>query len=213
MANRNRTTVVSDVFDDDEKQDRGTGNEVVDDIPDELDDEESAVSPGTNQGSSAGMSLEDLSGMSMDDARDEEERKRLDPPSGDWIKDDTWKFEKRVNTQDVSHGDIDSSGRTFFSVYGKPQSRVKDGIEYTPTLFIRMSPDIRYKVDDPSKVDLSYRLYLKAKDLYLYINQEKVRTFGQLIGMLESEDYLVRTMTGDNGPLVIDLKPKVNKRR
>ena len=188
----------------------------IDDLPPELGEESSAsmpVSNGSSSSSSAGISLDDLKGLGFNDEQDEYERAKLDAPTGDWEKADRWKIEKRVYVGDCVLGDIDPVGRTVLTVSGKPKPRTANSIEYEPMLFVRISPDRRYKVDKPSEVDNAYKLFLQSKDVYLALKQERVRNIGQLIAMLVEDVYLVRTMNGDNGPIVVGLKAKVERRR
>jgi hypothetical protein len=190
----------------------------IDDIPDELGDEQGTTTTAANTGGSAsntaGMSIEEFNALGFNDERDEHERLKLwDAPTGDWEKTDRWKVEKRVYEGDCLPGDIDPMGRTVLNVTGKPKGRVANGIEYTPQLFLRISPDIRYKQDKPDEVDNSYKLFLQSKDTYLAINKEKVRTLGQLVAMLEEDNYIVRTMNGDTGPVSVGVKPRMEQRR
>lgn len=158
------------------------------------------------------LSLDQLNDLSFDDGRDEVERAKINPPTGDWEKEDRWKFEKRVNAADSVHGDIDPSGRTFLNIVGKPKQREANGISYEPTLFLRISPDIRYKQDKPNEVDMAYKLFLRAKDMYTEMHSEKPTKLGQLITMLEEDNYVLRTMNGDNGAVVVDVKMKRSRR-
>ena len=188
----------------------------IDDLPPELGEESNAsmpVSNGSSSSSSAGMSMEDLTGLGFNDKQDEHERAKLDAPTGDWEKADRWKIEKRVYEGDCLLGDIDPVGRTVLTVSGKPKPRTANSIEYEPMLFVRISPDRRYKVDKPNEVDNAYKLFLQSKDVYLALKQERVRNIGQLIAMLVEDTYIVRTMNGDNGPIVVGLKAKVERRR
>lgn len=158
------------------------------------------------------LSLDDLNSLGFDDSRDETERAKINPPTGDWEKEDRWKFEKRVNAADSVHGDIDPTGRTFLNVVGKPKQREANGISYEPMLFLRLSPDIRYKQDKPAEVDMAYKLFLKAKDMYTEMYSEKPTKLGQLIAMLEEDSYILRTMSGDSGPVIVDMKVKRSRR-
>ena len=72
----------------------------IDDLPAELDGDSTPTASMSNgegsASSSAGMSLDELNSLGFDDKRDEAERVKLDPPTGDWEKDDRWKVEKSV---------------------------------------------------------------------------------------------------------------------
>ena len=196
MASRSNVSKF-DVGDDDE------GDESVPPIPTQFT---------ADDRSSSSISIDDLNSIGFNDARDEAERARLDPPTGDWIKDDRWKFELRRNEQDSELGDIDPLGRTMLTFTGKCVSRDANGITYDPMMFLRVSPDARYKVEEPEKADMAYRLFLKAKDLYLTLKGEKIRSVAQMRDMLAEDEYVVRTMKGDNGLVIVDIKPKQKER-
>ena len=154
------------------------------------------------------LSDSDVDEMGFNDEQDEAERAKLNPPTGDWEKTDSWKSEKRVQVGNCMPNDLDDAGRTSFNVMGKPKPRQQAGLEYEPVLFLRISPDLRYKEDKPTDVDMAYKLFLKAKDVYIALNGEKPKNMRQLRVMLEEENYIVRTMNGDNGPIVVDIKVK-----
>jgi hypothetical protein len=175
----------------------------IPEIPEEFKDDVA-----TNSEHSATLSSAELTETAFDDARDEVELRKMTPPVGDWTKEDRWTVQKRINIGDSQPGDRSSDGRTIYVVAGKPEPRTVDGIEHQPMLFMRLSPDVRKKQDDPTKNDLLYRLFLKAKETYLSINGEKVKNELQLAAMLAEDSYVVRTMNGDNGPFPLDIKPK-----
>jgi hypothetical protein len=184
----------------------------LDDIPDlpaELDDEVDITSPTVSHA----LSSEDLESMTFDslDQRDEQNRAKLDPPTGDWEKDDRWHFDSRIQAGNCEPGDLKPEGRTIFSVMGKPKARVANGLEYEPVLFLRISPDVRLK-DDNVSLDNAHKLWLKVKDLHLALYEKKLSTLAQLKQMLEEDEYVLRTMKGDNGPIVVDVKVKRAKR-
>ena len=158
------------------------------------------------------LSDSDVDTIGFNDEQDEAERAKLNPPTGDWEKTDGWRFEKRVQAGNCMPNDLDSVGRTTFNIVGKPKPRQALGLEYEPVLFIRISPDLRYKEDKPADVDLAYKLFLKAKDVYIALNSEKPKNLRQLRVMLEEDNYVVRTMNGDNGPIVVDIKAKRERR-
>jgi len=159
------------------------------------------------------LTLDQLNNLGFNDAQDEAEYAKLNPPVGDWTKEDRWQFSSRVNNADTMSTDISSSGRTVLNFMGKPESRIANGLEYQPMLFLRLSPDIRYKQDKPTDVDMAYKLFLRAKELYLHLNSEKPRYIGQLIKMLVEDSFVLRTMNGDNGPIVVDIKAKSQRVR
>ena len=157
-------------------------------------------------------SIDDLNDVGFNDARDEVERAKLDPPKGDWIKDDRWKCEMRTNEGDCEPGDVDPRGRTVLSFSGRCIPREANGMMYDPMMFFKVSPDWRSKQDEPDKPDMSYKLCLKAKDLFLSLKGEKIKKLTQMKDMLAEDSYVVRTMTGDNGLIVVDIRPQRDQR-
>lgn len=192
-------------------------NEDYDDIPEEMDDSAkkpaytSAVSNGNTSGE-GGMSLDELDAKGMNEARDEELRAAMDPPAGDWIKSARCEWEKRVYANDHAPDDVDPAGRTIFSYQVEVESRTMGQHVYTPKLFLRVSPDARFKQDEPEKVDMATKLWLRAKDMFLAIKEEKP-TIRTLVMFLAQEEYIIRTMKGDNSPVVVDVKRKVERRQ
>jgi len=153
-------------------------NDDIDDIPEEMDD--SATKPAYTSASSngntsivGGMSLEELDEKGMDEARDERLRAAIDPPAGDWFKSGRCEFEKRVYSNDNAPDDVDPAGRTIFSFTVEVESRTVGEHVYTPKLFLRCSPDARFKADDPTKIDMATKLWLRAKDLYFAVKEER----------------------------------------
>lgn len=168
-----------------------------------------SVSRNTPSEASGSLSLDQLNSVGFDENRDEEEFAKLNPPTGDWKKDDRWPFAQkdiRVNQEDSVPGDMNPIGRTTFNFAGKPMARQANGVEYQPVLFLRISPDIRRKKDKPDEVDMAYKLFLKAKDMYITLHGERASNMGQLKDMLEEDSYILRTMNGDGGPVVVDIK-------
>lgn len=178
--------------------------------PDEFMGDDTAHNTGDARGiSSSTLSFDQLNNMVFDEERDESEFAKLNPPSGDWKKEDRWDFAEkdvRVNVEDSIPGDVDGRGRTTFNFAGKPAARQAHGMEYHPTLFLRISPDIRRKKDKPDEVDMAYKLFLKAKEMYITLKGEKVQKMVQLVDMLVEDNYILRTMNGDSGPVVVDIK-------
>lgn len=186
------------------------------DMPDEFNVEMPAGSENYVAGSSptTSSSFDDLDDVTFDDSRDEIERAKLYPPPGDWVKSDRWQFRQARYEGDCQPGDINPVGRTMYIFFGKPEVRLdKDRNPHEPILSIRMSPDRRYKQDDPNKVDFAYQMYLKAKDVFLTIKGTKCRKPPELVPFMCDESYLVRTMTGDNGPFVLEVKASREQRK
>lgn len=156
-------------------------------------------------------SLNDLDDQEMNNERDEAVRSKLFPPSGDWTKEDIWSEEDHFRMvhldQDKQPGDVSTKGRRIYVIYGKMKPRVdRDGNEFEYLANIRISPDLRYKEDDTSKVDILHKLWLRAKDIYIAIKEEKPKSHKELIIFLLDEKYLVNTLRGDGEPFVWDLK-------
>lgn len=142
------------------------------------------------------------------DERDQQEYRKLNPPAGEWLKEEEWQFKKFTNRQDSLPGDLDPQGRTLLTFIGVPRARVVDGQDYDPVLLLRISPDIRYKQDEPDKVDRAYTLWLQAKEMYLALKGARPKMIGDIIKMLQYDEYTVRTMKGDSGPIILDVRAK-----
>lgn len=170
--------------------------------------------------SSTTVSLAELTFTNTNTAkRDELERAKLDPPIGDWEKNDRWESRVSVIESDSMPGDVYAGGRIVVTVWGKPKPRTKLGLEYEPTIRIRFSPDIRHRPDDVEKIDSSYKIYLLTKDLYLALNGRKVESVGDmqaqlqaLESMLVEESYVVNTTVFNNSLFTQGLKVKMVRR-
>lgn len=172
----------------------------TDDIPDEF---------STDDSTSSGLSTEDLNKTIFNDKQYDDDYKKMNPPTGDWNKEDRWEtFKLVINTEDSMPGDINPAGRTFYSIAGRPESRTVDGIEHTPMLFFRGSPDRRFHHVKTSEFDAAYKMFVRMREVYLSIHGERMRTPAQLKYMLEEDNYVLRTGNGDNGPMVYDIKVK-----
>lgn len=162
------------------------------------------------------LNVEDL--LSQEYSTDQKEQfedsyKKLNPPKGDWEKDDRWTFEYRFNENDSQPGDINAAGRSFLTFSGKPAAREVGGISYQPMLFLKVSPDARFKADKPAEHDLSHRLWLKANnELFMALNEREPKNSLEVKAMLQEGHYVMRTMNGDNGPIVVDIRQKRVKR-
>ena len=162
----------------------------------------------TDESSTGALPSTDLASMGFNETQDEEERKRLFPPPGDWLKVDEFEFNLQYREDDKQPGDRSPQGRMILSFMGKPEARYNTtGDEFQPVLFLRISSDRRYKVDKPNEVDLAYKMFLRAKDLYLELKEEMPKSIDELVQMLVNENYTIRTMQGDSGPFCLDVKP------
>jgi len=227
MANRNNAKVNADVSED---NDDLIGDEMVnetvvdekddvDDIPDELDLDAPQTAGNRSSAeratasSSGGLSLDELDAQGFNMGKAEDERKRLDNPTGDWEKKDRWEFEKRVYAGDCMPGDMDPAGRTSFSFKGKPKPRHENGISYEPTLFLTVSPDYRADEYNPGAADGAYKRFLYALDLYLDIKGEACKGPRYLISMLENDEYVVRTANYDGNTRIVGMKKETGVQR
>lgn len=204
MANRNNVNTTTNTPSED--------NDDIDDIADELNDGNTPETPSTDSRANgnmmaSGLSLDQLDEKGFNEERDEQTRLTLNTPGGDWIKRDRWECEVRVRENDCMPDDLDPSGRTFFLLSGEPETRVVGGHAYTPKMFMRISPDIRWKPDAPDTIDMAHKLFMRAKDLYLDVKRERA-TPRKLIAFLESDEYAVNTMPGNGGgsPYITDVK-------
>ncbi len=196
----------------------GVDSTDVDDIPDELNDEDEQSTPRSipqteGGATSGGMGLNKLKGLGFNNARDEQVRKMLNPPAGDWVKSERWKTQVVVYNGDCMPDDVDADGRTMLIFSGNLDSRTVDGIDYNIKGTIRISPDLRYKEDKPNEVDMAHKLFNRAKEnLYLALHDERPTSFEQLIAMFEADRFVIRMMQGDNGHIAVDIKdPKATQ--
>jgi hypothetical protein len=163
---------------------------------------------------STGALTEDaFEAMGFNTDRDELERAKLNPPTGDWKKEDSWEYTRQVMSDDTAEGDIDPKGRTFLVFAGRPLPREANGLSYEPTLRLRISPDMRYKQDKPTDIDLAYQLFLKCVDLYIEKFEEKPSQMAKFRNMLQHDSYYVRTMNGNSGPMIVEVKAKTFQRK
>ncbi len=193
-------------------------NDDIDDLPSEITSEETSRNTdarANGQTTTSGMSLDELDERGFNDERDEETRLKLITPGGDWLKKERWEFEQRVFANDSMPDDLDPAGRTFFIFKGPAEPRVANGGHvYTPDMFFRISPDIRYKPDNPDQLDMPHKLFMRAKDLFLEVRGERA-TPRKLIDFLENEEYTVNTMPGNSGgsPYITDVKKTGPRKR
>lgn len=166
-----------------------------------------------NTDNTAALSIDALNDLTpANRQRDELERQKLTPPIGDWIKDTRWTMNAPiVYSGDSEQGDINPAGRTMLSFSGKCQTRTVNSIEYDPQFYLRISPDKRMSKNNEKVVDMPYKMWLKVEDLYLSLNGAKWTTGKQLFSMLMEDTFVIRTMAGDNNPIV-DIKPQQRKR-
>lgn len=173
-----------------------------------MNEPESGPTEFTDEATEGAISSVSLASIGFNDTQDEEERRRLFPPAGDWLKVDEFEFGLQYRDDDQQTGDVSSQGRMILSFMGKPEARYNHaGDEFQPVLFLRMSPDRRYKSDKPSEVDLAYKMFLRSKDLFLEISGEKPGNIDQLVQMMVNDSYTIRTMQGDSGLFSLDVKP------
>ena len=162
-----------------------------------------------------GISTEALNDNIFNDKQYEDDYKKMNPPVGDWIKDGRWSTYKMVVKGDDSiTGDVGLAkkepytGRTYYSVSGRPEVRISENVEHQPMLFFRISPDKRYKQDKPAEFDSAYKLFMRAREVYLTIHGKSMHSEADIKYMFEEDSYVLRTMNGDNGPIVVDMKAK-----
>lgn len=189
-----------------------TRNNMKPEFKDDIDDP--ALPPEFTHDDDDNLSLDTITGTEFNRKRMNEDLKRISPPDGTWMKEDRWEnFKRSINVNDSMPDDIDENGRTVYSIYGKPTPRIVDDTEHQPTLFIRVSPDIRYKKDDTTKFDLAYTMFLKASEVYLAIHGSELTNDTMLKYFLEEDEFALRTMKGDNGLVVTGIQQKRLQRR
>jgi hypothetical protein len=181
----------------------------TDDDPEEFTADVPVPANGTSRGFNA--SLDELNSVTFDSSTRDQDYKQLNPPTGDWLKEERWDFDKEkgvyIKEGDCKPGDINPKGRVFISVSGVPKSRVVDNIEYQPVMQIRVSPDKRLKDEsDPKSMDMAYKLYLQSCEVYMAIHGKNLSKPSELVHFLTEDHFTIRSMNGDSGPLVTNIK-------
>lgn len=169
----------------------------IPDIPAEFDD-------ASSNGMSA--SLDTLNRVTFDDDRDELEYKKMTPPPGDWEKVERWQVKEYIYTNDTAPGDRNPNGRLVWAITGYPKVRIVNGLDYCPLLMIRISPDLRFKEGSTTDRDSAYKLFLQCKNLFISLKGRSPKGSEELLPVLAEDAYTVRTMQGDNGPVVVQVK-------
>lgn len=177
----------------------------VDPVP-----EEHIVNSNTDN---AALSVDMLNNMTpANRQRDELERQKLNPPIGDWVKEDRWTMDDpRILTDDSHADDVNKAGRTMLTFRGECKPRVENGIEYNPMFFLRISPDKRSSMNNEQQPDMPYKMWLKVEELYTALYSKQWSTGKDLFDMLCNDQYVIRTYKGDNNPIA-DIKKYDAKR-
>ena len=157
------------------------------------------------QHNAVGLSEDDFAGIVTDDARDEKNRATLDPPQGDWLKTEKFEFSSVFMEDDSMPGDLYPAGRLILKFAGYPDVRIANGVDYKPRFFLNLSPDVRYK---DKELDLTHKLFLRAKDLFLADKQRKYKDIAELIKFLRFEEYIIRMAKGTDSLYCVGLKSK-----
>lgn len=135
-------------------------------------------------------------------------QKRNAKPAGDYTTDpDT--FGELTDTPSQ-----DDDGRASIAFFGRAAITVrKTGETVANTVRFRISPDARpkkiYENDqdtgrvDPTKNDSQTKLYAEAVGTFAQVNGEPPKNVGQLVAWLKSGVYVVNTMVGRDGELVV----------
>lgn len=191
-------------------QDGFVAEPIMDDIPDiQLPDEFSMDEPSNN------LQTESLNESIFNSQQYEDDYQKINPPTGNWNKEDRWEtFKMSIHENDSQPGDVglakgrSYTGRTYYSINGRPVSRTVDKVEHAPMLYFRMSPDKRYHPTKVGEFDFSYKLFIQAQQVYLSIHGESLKSEAQLKHMLEEDSYVLKTGKGDSGLIVYDIMPK-----
>jgi len=159
------------------------------------------------------LTFEDFEGRGFNSGTIVEDLKKLTPPAGDWEKEDTWTAKISVNDNDCMPGDYDPRGRTYATFYGRPKERTtKDHGTHCPFFSMKISPDRRFSQNNPENVDNARKLFAKAWELYIAEYGEEPEDIKVLAAFIAHGEFTVRTSNFDNGPFIIDLKAKRQKR-
>jgi|SRR5215471_1022110 len=158
----------------------------------------------TDTDESTRLSEGQITGKTFDTGRRQERHKEMTAPPGDYNKSVRWDtFEVRWREDDSQPGDVYPQGRVVYSVSGKADKKVVNGIEYEPLLFIRLSPDERQHSNPSFKgeMDFQYKMYDRVCEAFLAVNGRELKDENDLKHFLEEGEYTLNTMLGSDGRL------------
>lgn len=149
----------------------------------------------------------------IDKTEHEELMHKLNPPKGDWVKEDEFERFVFIVKGDCQKGDVNPEGRTKIVFSGYPHARIdQDNNEHQPLLKFYISPDVRYSTSNPNKLDKATELYQRAIEMYTSKHGEMPKTRRDLLLMLELDTYVINTWNADTGLQVGLIKWHRNKK-
>lgn len=189
---------------------------VIDDDPEDFIADAPSVSHSNGDASGYAISsLDELNQFTVDSQLKEQEHARLNPPRGDWEKDQSWSIDLKrdiyVRTGDCRQGDINPAGRTSVTVRGHCKPRTdENNYSHDPEFMLTVSYDYReVERDGKAGEDQRTRLYQEARDAYLAIHGKQMDSKpSTLIEFLLKDTYVIQAFKADNGMMVNKIKAR-----
>jgi hypothetical protein len=185
----------------------------TDDDPEEFTADVPIGANGAATKASGTISLEELNASFQGRSTVESDYKLLNPPQGDWLKEDRWDYDVQTGAfckeGDCKPGDINPKGRIYFTFRGVPKSRMVGDIEYQPEVSLRVSMDKRLNdPNDPKSMDSAYQRYVECAQTYMAIHGRAMPFLpSALIEFVTEDHFTITTWNGDRGPIVTKIKP------
>lgn len=173
-------------------------NQMIDELPPAFDEE--GRHSGTNGDS---LTTAQITGASFNRSQRAEDHKLMSAPAGDYVKESRWleSFKRTSYDSDREPGDVYPDGRSVYTISGKPEPRVVNGVTYQPTLFVRCSPDRRMHRERTGEFDFNYTMYDRICEVFLKVMGRDLDNETDLQQFLEEGQYTLNTMLGRDGRL------------
>jgi hypothetical protein len=149
--------------------------------------------------------------VNINNERDEVERRKLFPPTGDYLKGEDWTVKSHIDVEDRMKDDTYPTGRVYLSCTG-PAENVKTGdVQY---FFFRCSPDPRDGKDERSRgrADIYYQNWHRAKDLYFSLHNEFPQVLEHVAEMFRVESFTLMVKTNNKGAFINGFRVKGQRR-
>jgi hypothetical protein len=193
MAQKKTTTTTQTPTPDD------IANQMIDELPPAFDED----SGGHTASNGDSLTTAEITGVSFNRAQRAEDHKLMSAPGGDYIKTERWleSFKRTSYDSDREPGDVYPDGRSVYTISGKPEPKVVNGVTYQPTLFVRCSPDRRMHRERQGEFDHNYTMYDRICEVFLKIMGRDLDNETDLQQFLEEGQYTINTMVGRDGRL------------
>jgi hypothetical protein len=172
-------------------------NQMIDELPPAFDEDGRHTTSNSDS-----LTTAQITGASFNRSQRAEDHKLMSAPDGDYIKTERWlESFKRTSYDDREPGDVYPDGRSVYTISGKPEPRVVNGVTYQPTLFVRCSPDRRMHRDRPGEFDFNYKMYDRICEVFLTVMGRELENETDLQQFLEEGQYTINTLVGRDGRL------------